>query len=424
MPATAVVGCQWGDEGKGKIVDLLAENADVTVRYHGGNNAGHTLVIDGKKTVVHTVPSAMTRRGMICLCTAYEVIDLDVFAREVAMAISCGSTVVVDVNAPIILPVHKDIDAGREMSRGVDKIGTTKRGIGPAYSDLRGCITMGDLRDEAKLRAKLLKGKYYEELRNTAMFHGIEKPQTLEQCVHFLMSFADRLIPHLGDTAQIINRSVMGGLVLFEGAQAVMLDVLGGTRPYVTSSFCVPQIGLAQCDLSTYDSIVGVAKAYLTRVGAGPLPTELHGDDAERIRKAGAEYGATTGRPRRCAWLDLPQLRYAVGRAGVTELAVTKLDVLSGQGPLKVCVGYKHKKTGAILPRDASVTTEIMETYEPVYKAMEGWNEDISGIRDRAHLPRQAKAYLQLIQDEVGIPVTTVSLGPDRKQNVELPLAA
>ena len=417
MPSAVVVGAQWGDEGKGKIVDLLSVNASVTARFQGGNNAGHTLVINGEKTVLHLVPSAATRDEMICVCMGYEAMDLEVLVQELDLTKRCGSHIWIDPKCPIILPIHKDIDAGREKSKGKHAIGTTKRGIGPAYEDFisRRGIVMGDLLNLERVRAKLENGAYYNERRNTAMMHGIMSPQTIEECLAFLKHMAPLVTPHLRDVASIIDlHASSGGFVLFEGAQGIMLDVLNGTRPYVTSSVCMPQIALAQCGIKQFDRVIGVAKAYLTRVGAGPMPTELHDEDGKHLQEKGNEFGATTGRPRRCGWLDIPALKYACRFAGITELVVTKLDVLTGLKHIKVGTHYRLKGTKEIVADSESINTQLMEMVEPVYKTLPGWNEDISHIRNILHLPEQPLALLKLVEQELGIPVTLASLGAER----------
>ena len=426
MSSVVVVGVQWGDEGKGKIVDLLAEEASMAVRYQGGANAGHTLVINGEKTVLHLVPSAMTRSGMMCVCTGYEVLDLPILVRELALARQCGSHVIIDPRASVILPIHKEIDEGRENSLGDKKVGTTKSGIGPCYEDFgRRGVQIGDLRDARLLKQRLLRGNYYAERCATARMHGIEPSQSsVEDCIEYLMQFASQAVPHLGDTAQLIDEYAKEGLVIFEGAQAVMLDQLNGTQPYVTKSFCMPQAALMQCGVQAFDRTIGIMKAYLTRVGAGPMPTELTNKKGEDLQEGGSEFGSKTGRPRRCGWLDLRQARYACNLANITELAVTKLDVLSGMGELKVCVDYRYRTTGKIVPRSVSISTELMESVDPVYVPLPGWTEDITGVRDLRELPDAAREYLYLIETELGIPVTLVANGPDREQIIRILRAA
>ncbi len=426
MSSVVVVGAQWGDEGKGKIVDLLARDARLVVRFQGGGNAGHTLVIDGKKTILHLIPSGSTRKGMHVACSGYEVLDLELLIQELEIAKACGSIVTIDFKAPVVLQVHKDIDVGRENSRGAKKIGTTKSGIGPAYEDFisRRGIQVGDLASEDRIREKLLCGSYYEERCATARMHGVNTSPSLNECVAQLMRLAPHILPHLGDTGVLVNKFRKEGMVLFEGAQGMMLCVHNGTQPFITSSFCTPYIALAQYGQS-FDRVIGVLKAYLTRVGAGPLPTELLGKDGEDLREAGGEFGATTGRPRRCAWLDLVQAGYSVRQAGITELAVTKLDVLSGRKTIKVCVQYKMPDGTIITPRsNVTLTTELLEAARPIYQHMPGWQQDISGTRDEAELPNEVMEYLNLISSELKIPVTILSNGAGRNQRIELQQAA
>lgn len=429
MPAIAVVGAQWGDEGKGAVIDRLAAEADAAVRFHGGNNAGHTLVVKGKKTVLHTLPSNITREGAQAICLPYELIDMGVVSAELRIAKEHGAHVCIDERAPVILPIHIQIDRGRESASGKRAIGTTCRGIGPAYEDFtsRRYISCGDVvKGEQHLAEKLRRGNYYEERAAVARFHN-EQSMTLDGCIAYLMSFADVIGPVLGDAPAKINElHADGGTVLFEGAQAIMLDVLNGTQPYVTSSFCMPQIALAQCGINRFDRVIGVVKAYTTRVGAGPFPSELSGDVfgelGDRMRERGGEYGATTGRPRRCGWLDLRQVNYAIKLAGIAELAITKLDVLSGLNQVHVCIDYEYPPLWddeggeSMLDHRATLTAHVMEKTSPAYAVLQGWAEDISHAHTWEDMPIRARDYIEFIEQETNVPVTMIGVGADRDQ--------
>jgi len=348
MAGVVIVGAQWGDEGKGKIVDLFAREAQLVVRFQGGNNAGHTLVVGGEKTVLHLVPSGVLHETATCLIGSGVVIDPGVLAEEISLLegrglLSDPDRLRISHGASLIMPYHKAIDLAREASRGARKIGTTGRGIGPAYEDnaSRRGIPARALRDVEDLRARV---EAVLPEKNAVLAYYGQREMTVDEVVGAVMSYSGSLVRHVCETGAMVDEALAAGKrVLFEGAQGVLLDVLHGTVPFVTSSHTVAAAACTGAGVGPkrIDRVLGISKAYLTRVGSGPMPTGIGGDLEEEIRAAGNEYGATTGRPRRCGWLDLAGLRYAIRVGGITELAVTKLDVLSGQKTLRVCVAYK-----------------------------------------------------------------------------------
>ncbi|MEM1418457.1 MAG: adenylosuccinate synthase [Myxococcota bacterium] len=413
MPAAVVVGAQWGDEGKGKIVDLLAPMADVVVRYAGGANAGHTLVVGGDKIVLHLVPSGILHEGTTCVIGQGTVIDPETVLREIDGLSERGvATDLLHVadRAHVVLPQHKLIDGFRESAD--PKIGTTKRGIGPAYEDKVGRrgIRMGDLvRDD-------LEARIAENLAcwaPTAARLGGELPSAAEVAATY-RGFGERLRPFLCDGARVAGEALAAGKkVLLEGAQGTMLDIDHGTYPFVTSSNATSGGACTGAGVgpTAVSQVIGIAKAYATRVGGGPFPTELLGETGEALRKAGAEFGATTGRPRRCGWLDAPALRLAVRVNGMTRIALTKLDVLTGMPELSVCTGYRYRgEVHDEPPFDA------MAEVEPVYETHPGWTEDISGCRSMDALPANARRYIDRIAELVRCPIGIVSVGADRDE--------
>ncbi len=423
MPSAVIVGAQWGDEGKGKIVDLLSAEADVVARFQGGNNAGHTLVVDGQKTVLHLVPSGVLHPGATCVIGAGVVIDPGVLTEELDLLRGRGllddpSRLQISAGASLIMPDHKALDAARETSRGTNKIGTTKRGIGPTYEDnasRRGIPTRA-LLDEADLRARV--AAVLPE-KNALLAHYGAETFELDAVVAEVMQYAPAVTPHLSDPGALVEATLQrGGRVLFEGAQGVLLDVLHGTVPFVTSSHTVAAAACTGTGVgpNRVDRVLGIAKAYLTRVGAGPMPTGIGGELEEQIREAGGEYGATTGRPRRCGWLDLAGLRYAIRVAGITELAVTKLDVLSGQKALKVAVAYRLADGTEV--REMPPYPDQIEGATPIYRDVPGWDDDLKDIETDAQLPATTRAYLDLIASETGVPVTILGLGAERGETL------
>lgn len=422
MPVTVVIGSQWGDEGKGKVVDLLSNRVDIVARYQGGANAGHTICWGDKTYVLHLVPSGIFHEGVTCVIGNGVVIDPVAVMQEIAMIRDLGYDVegrlLISHNAHLIMPYHKQIEAVREQARDGGAIGTTGRGIGPAYVDkfARTGIRVVDLLDRDVLRTKL-KASIDEKnaiLRGVYGAEELDVEQIIEEYVEF-----DKLIdPYVTDTTQYLNQSLKEGKhVLAEGAQGSLLDVDFGTYPYVTSSHptvggCCTGLGIPPTQIRR---VIGIVKAYCTRVGNGPFPSELLDETGERLRKIGQEFGATTGRPRRCGWLDLVALRYSAMINGLTDLAITKLDVLTGLDELKVCTAYRYdgKET-----RRFPSEVHTLERVEPVYETVSGWKEDIIGAEHYEDLPQAARDYLRLIADNVGVEISMVSTGPKREQTI------
>ena len=416
MTALVVVGAQWGDEGKGKIVDLLSPHAELVVRYSGGANAGHTLVVKGEKIVLHLIPSGVLHSGKRCLIGQGTVIDAQTVIDEIdaleARGVSTGGRIGLAERAHVVLPHHKILDGLREAAAGDGKIGTTKRGIGPAYEDKIGRrgIRVGDLWREG-LRAKIERN--LANWAPTAAALGGQLP-SVETILGEAEGWAERLQPIACDAARETAEALEAGKkVLLEGAQGTMLDIDHGTYPFVTSSSAIAGGACTGAGVgpTTIDAVVGITKAYTTRVGGGPFPTELNDAMGEKLRKAGAEFGATTGRPRRCGWLDLPALRMAARVNGLTSIALTKLDVLTGMGDLKLCTGYRLGDESFDEP-----PFDGWESVEPIYETVAGWTEDISGCRERASLPVSAQSYLARIEELAGCPISIVSVGPDREE--------
>ncbi|MBF0480118.1 MAG: adenylosuccinate synthase [Desulfovibrionaceae bacterium] len=418
-----VQGAQWGDEGKGKIVDLLTEEASLIVRFQGGNNAGHTLVVGGKKTVLHLIPSGILHPGKKCLIGNGVVLDPEVFIREIDTLAASGIDVspgrlVVSKKTHIIMPYHKLLDAARESAMAEGKIGTTGRGIGPCYEDkmARIGIRAGDLADPGLLRRKIEnalteKNALFVHLYGLAPLDGQKIFQDMAACVA-------RVVPYLGDVAADIQAAnEKGQSVLFEGAQGTHLDIDHGTYPFVTSSNTVAGNAAAGtgCAPSKLDRIVAVIKAYATRVGSGPFPTELGCATGEKLQLNGAEFGATTGRKRRCGWLDMVALREAARLNGPTDIALTKLDVLTGLPEIKLCTGYLYQGQTLDYPPQEE---NGMAGVTPVYESMPGWSEDISQVTTWQALPQAAKEYIRRIEADLKVKVSLVSVGADRKQTI------
>jgi adenylosuccinate synthase len=422
MAVVIIVGAQWGDEGKGKVVDLYTEHADIVARYGGGANAGHTLVVDGQKLVTRLIPSGVLRPGVTCVLGEGMVIDPQSLLDEIDGCQARGllandADLVVAERAHVILPYHLDLDRLRESRAGA--IGTTKRGIGPAYEAkaARRGVRMGDLLRPERLRA--LVEKNLEAVGPEIRRLGAEPPEA-GPVVAAAIAQGERVRRYLGDAGRVVYEAVRRGKsILFEGAQGMLLDLDHGTYPYVTSSSTIAGgactgLGIGPTEI---DAVVGIAKAYTTRVGGGPFPTELVGPIGDRLRETGSEYGAVTGRPRRCGWLDIPALRIAVRMNGLSGLALTKLDVLSGIRPLNVCVAYKlDGRTLDELPLDESDITRV----EPIYEVADGWSEDTRQIRDLDDLPAGAKKYLARIEALLGVPIYLVSVGPGRAETIVL----
>jgi len=423
MPAIVVVGAQWGDEGKGKVVDLLGQEARYVVRFQGGNNAGHTLVVEGQKTVLHLVPSGVLNPRTTCCIGSGVVVDPGVLTAELQLLRNRGllenpERVAVSTGAALIMPYHKALDVAREAAAGDSKIGTTKRGIGPTYEDIasRRSIPTRAICDIDDLRNRVSQAL---PEKNALLAHYGQPKMTVNAVVDEVMTFADSIRPHLSDCGAVLDNAIRNGeRVLFEGAQGALLDVTHGTVPYVTSSHTVSAAACTGSGIGPLrlHSVLGIAKAYVTRVGSGPLPTAIGGEIEDQVRQTGGEFGATTGRPRRCAWLDLAALRYAVRVNGITELAVTKLDVLSGIDSLKVATAYRL--ADGSLVQEMPTQVEILKSAEPVYREVPGWSGDLGSIRRDADLPAATRAYIDLIAAETGVPVSIISLGADREETL------
>ncbi len=421
MSVTIVVGAQWGDEGKGKIVDVLSADTDIVARYQGGANAGHTLVHDGKKTVLHLIPSGILRDGVQCVIGNGVVVDPVALRDEISMLEQAGVSVkgrlFISHKAHLIMPYHKLLDQVRERASDA-AIGTTGRGIGPAYIDKysRSGIRVVDLLDrqefEAKLRASLAeKNNVLQKLYDTETLD-------VEQIVAEYLEFDKYIDPYVTDTTHFLNTALANGKrVLAEGAQGALLDVDHGTYPFVTSSS--PTSGGACTGLgiapTAVKRIVGLVKAYSTRVGNGPFPTELHDAQGEELRRIGAEFGATTGRPRRCGWLDLVALRYSVVVNGISEIALTKMDVLSSLRSIKVCIAYNDGNKDL---KTFPASIPVLDTVRPVYHELPGWQCSLDDARHFEDLPENARGYIQFIEEFCGAPVKIVSTSPERSGTI------
>ncbi|HOJ52153.1 MAG TPA: adenylosuccinate synthase [Syntrophales bacterium] len=425
MANVAVIGTQWGDEGKGKVVDLYAEGADVITRFQGGNNAGHTLVVKGKETILHLVPSGILHRNKICIIGNGVVVDPRVLLEEIDLLktkrlFPTSTKLYVSEGCHIIMPYHRQIDMAREAKRGEKKIGTTGRGIGPAYEDkvARVGIRMVDILNPQVFREKL-EAVIEEKNFYLSRYFG-EKAMNPEAILEEYLQYAERLKPYVTDTVSILNREVrMGRKVLFEGAQGCHLDIDHGTYPFVTSSSTVVGGALSGAGVgpSVIHEVVGVCKAYTTRVGAGPFVTELKGEIGDYLQQAGREFGATTGRKRRCGWLDMVLVRRSIAVSGITALAITKLDVLTGLERLKVCVAYRAED-GAELVDYVPLDGRRLVKCEPVYEELEGWDEEIREARTIDDLPKNARRYIEMIETLSGLPVILVSVGAGRNETI------
>jgi adenylosuccinate synthase len=419
-----VIGAQWGDEGKGKIVDLLTERAAAVARFQGGHNAGHTLVIGGEKTVLSLIPSGVLRDQIICYIGNGVVLSLEALFREADMLVGRGVPVFerlrIAPQCPLVLPSHVALDKAREVARGANAIGTTGRGIGPAYEDkvARRALRVADLLDPARFADKL---REVLEYHNFLLQQLLQQPavgfqQTLDQ----QLAFGERVRPLITDvTGALAALRARGASVMFEGAQGAMLDVDLGTYPYVTSSnttagFATTGTGLGP---RAIDYVLGIVKAYTTRVGGGPFPTELQDETGEYLQRVGHEFGAVTGRRRRCGWLDAVALRRSLINSSVSGLCVTKLDVLDGLDELRICVGYK---SGGRFLEQYPLSTEEFAAAEPVYETLPGWKTSTVGITERARLPENARRYLDRIVQLVETPIDVISTGPDRAQTIVL----
>ncbi len=425
MANVIIIGAQWGDEGKGKIVDLLAEQVGCVVRFQGGNNAGHTIVVNGRKFILHLIPSGILHPGKMCLIGNGVVLDPVVLVKEMDGLMDGGlplspENLMISRYAHVIMPYHRALDLARETKKGKAKIGTTGRGIGPCYEDRAGRngFRLHELFDESHFRQKLAVNL---EEKNFMLQHffGAET-LAAEPIAEQYLALAERLRPFAGNVSQFLAQSAeTGGHVLFEGAQGTHLDIDHGTYPFVTSSNTVA--GHACCGSgigpTRIDSVLGVIKAYTTRVGGGPFTTELEDATGEYIRDRGGEFGSTTGRPRRCGWLDMLVIRTSVRLNGLTGLVMTKLDVLTGIPTLKVAVAYRCKDDRlAFMPNELP----SLEACQPIYEEFPGWEEDIRGVRRFADLPVNAQNYLRAVEEMAGIPLSIISVGPGRDENIIL----
>jgi adenylosuccinate synthase len=417
-----VIGTQWGDEGKGKIVDWLTDHSSAVVRFQGGHNAGHTLVIGGRKTILRLIPSGILHGNVKCFIGNGVVVSPQALVEEIAELEKAGVDVVsrlrVSEACPLILPYHVAIDQARERAKGEAKIGTTGRGVGPAYEDkvARRAIRVQDLFARKRFAAKLGEVLDYHNfvLKNYHQAETVDFQKTLDET----LALAERLRPMVADVSREVNALIREGRnILFEGAQAALLDVDHGTYPYVTSSNCVAGQASAGVGVGPQQLhyVLGVAKAYATRVGGGPFPTELDDEVGERLRVKGNEYGSVTGRPRRCGWFDASALKRSVQVNGVSGLCITKLDVLDGLDTVRVAVGYKvNGETRDILP----VGAEALSICEPIYEEHPGWKDSTVGVRAFDKLPKAAQAYLKRLEELVEAPVALISTGADRDETI------
>ncbi|MDI6716123.1 MAG: adenylosuccinate synthase [Actinomycetota bacterium] len=421
MPATIIVGTQWGDEGKGKVTDWLANEMNMVVRYQGGHNAGHTVIADGHLLKLHLVPSGILFPHITSVIGSGMVIDPKALIKELDELGKIGinnPNLVISSNAHLIMPYHKILDQASELKLGKSKIGTTGLGIGPAYTDKasRVGLRMQDLLDMKIFREKLATALDFKNQVITKIY-GLE-PLDLEEVVEEYQEYASRLKDMIGNTVLLINQALDSGKnVLLEGAQGTMLDIDHGTYPFVTSSSPIAGGACSGSGVSPMriKRIIGIVKAYTTRVGSGPFPTEQDNEIGEEMRKVGGEFGTTTGRPRRCGWFDAVIVKYSAMLNGLTEIAITKLDVLSGFEKIKICVGYKY---GGEIYNHMPFHQTIFHNCTPVYEEMEGWQSDISRINTYEKLPKAAQAYVNRIQELAGVPVSMISVGPDRVQTI------
>lgn len=420
-----VIGCQWGDEGKGKIIDLLSEKADVICRYQGGNNAGHTVVVGDEKFIFHLLPSGILHDGKICVIGNGVVVDPVALLNEIKYlkekGISVEGRLFVSENCHVIMPYHRALDEAKEKKKDGLKIGTTLKGIGPAYVDKvsRVGIRLSDLLDDDVFREKLKKNL---DEKNFLFQHyfGVSHTVNLDDIFNEFKEYAVQIKPYVNDAAFFVNRAIdEKKRVLFEGAQGALLDVDFGTYPYVTSSN--PIAGGACTGVGVgptrIDKVAGVVKAYSTRIGEGPLPTEFPEELHIKVRDKGNEYGATTGRPRRCGWLDTVVLRHSMKINGIRNIILTKLDVLSGLHPLKICTGYRCN--GEVVD-SFPASVRCVEGAEPVYEELAGWDEDLTNVRDFSGLPKAAQKYIKRIEKLCNVRIQIVSLGSERSHNIFL----
>jgi len=425
MSNVIVIGTQWGDEGKGKVVDVLADKARLVVRFQGGNNAGHTMVVDGESFISHLIPSGILHPDKVCLIGNGVVVDPGVLIEEIEHLRGRGISInpanlIISENAHLIMPYHRLIDHGRERVKGDKKLGTTGRGIGPCYEDkvTRRGIRFCDLLDEEIFKDKLsfILGEKNFYLKEFLKSETIDEAAVLAE----YLPYAETLRPHVANVSVLVSEAIKAGHhVLFEGAQGTHLDIDHGTYPYVTSSNTVA--GNACCGggigPTRIDAVVGMVKAYTTRVGAGPFPTELEDEIGDRLQERGAEFGATTGRRRRCGWLDTVVVRNAARLNGLTGIAMTKLDVLSGLDTLKIATAYQYKNDTLT---EFPPSIKVLEGCEPVYEELPGWTEDLTEAKHLEDLPENARNYVKRVEELVETPVQIISVGPGRQQTMVL----
>ena len=428
MPNIVVVGAQWGDEGKGKVVDVLASCVDVTVRYQGGNNAGHTVVVDREKFVLQSIPSGILHPGCRCVIGCGVVIDPASLIEEmeslVRRGVSLDGNLYISKNAHLIMPYHPALDRASESKAGKRRIGTTGKGVGPAYVDktARIGIRMADLLDERLFREKLefnlaQKNRLLREIYDAETF-------TVDAILHPYRRYAGWLAPYITDTALLLSRWIdAGASVLFEGAQGTMLDVDHGTYPFITSSNSTAGGAATGTGVppTRINGVLGIAKAYTSRVGEGPFPTELHGPEGDLLRTRGKEFGSVTGRPRRCGWADAVALRYAARLNGFDAMAITKLDILDSLETVKICVGYRY---GGDVLTDFPEEERIWHEAEPVYEEWSGWQTSTEGLCHEADLPTKARQYLDRLSELCGVPIALVSTGAGREEIIVMPDSA
>ncbi len=420
MPLVGLIGCQWGDEGKGKIVDILSREAELVVRYQGGPNAGHTVVIDDKQIILHTIPTGILHDNTKCLIGNGVVINIETLAKEIgdleALNYNVREHLLISLNAHLIMPYHQLLDKVQERLRGKGKIGTTGRGIGCAYADkaLRQGLRVVDLfkKDTFAQKTRAAMAFY------NALFNQIEGIETLDpdDVIDQVWQYAEQIVPLAIDGVEFIHDNIkLGKRILAEGAQGVHLDIDFGTYPFVTSSNPVSGgmctgLGIPP---NAVQKVVGVVKAYTTRVGEGPFPTELNDGNGTQLRDVGAEYGATTGRPRRCGWLDIPVVRRSLQVAGVREIAVTKLDVLDGFTEIKICKAYNYQgKRVNVLPFGVEKNSDV----EPIYETVPGWEESIADVTSFEDMPDNARTYIEHVEDLLKVKVFMISVGPQRRR--------
>jgi adenylosuccinate synthase len=425
MSNVAIIGAQWGDEGKGKVVDLFTHEADIVVRFQGGNNAGHTLVVDGAKTILHLIPSGALHPNKLCVIGNGVVVDPEILIEEIEALKAEGHLADDDLlriseQAHMIMPYHKAIDLARERLRGKGKIGTTGRGIGPAYEDkvARVGIRFVDFLEEDTFRDKLRKNIEEKNVYLKAILN--EKALNFGKIHDSYGRYREKLKNYVADTGLLLDREMRAGKrVLFEGAQGTLLDVDHGTYPYVTSSSTITGGACSGAGVGPQNiqQVIGISKAYTTRVGSGPFPTELDGQDGETLRREGAEFGATTGRSRRCGWFDAVGVRHAVRMNGMTGIALTKLDVLTGFKKIPICTAYRYE--GKLI-NEFPASVKVMQKAEPVYEEMEGWNEPLDNVRKFSDLPKSAQKYVRRIEKIIGTEIILVSVGPGREQTILL----